>query len=261
MFARIGGDHRAFAVDELLAGFVATTKQAEVVGLAPRRHHGDVLDLRQAVEGQRPLAGDGRHAGHGADVIDVHPDRPRGGVWAGVASILQLVEDALHLEPRLRRLLRVEFGLAQGILVVEEDRGGVDQRQRDQAALAIDHAGFQIGRQIGHLQRLAGLGHHVLQGNECLRLRQHFAHVVAAHQVQACRLATLFDAGKFQVAAVFLVEAVDHRLQLRFALRPKVMRQFEIGRRLNGSLLCGRLCRRFGSQHRRTGKNQRHGDD
>ena len=245
--ARIGGDHRAFALVEAGAGFVTTAEEAEITRLGPGCHHRDVLHLRQAVEGQLALVGGCRDAGNGADVINMHPHWPRRGIGALVAGVLQLVEHALHFEPGFRRLFRIQLGLAQRILVVEQYRRRINHRQRDQTALGIADTRLQFGRNVSGTQGLAVLGHDLMQRQEGLGVGQRLACIVATQQVQPSRLFALFQTRQLEVAALLLVEAVDHRLQPLFAHRPEVVGQLEVGRNGRCRLLClGRLLGRLG---------------
>nr|WP_287663966.1 hypothetical protein [Accumulibacter sp.] len=120
----------------------------------------------------------------GAQVVDMHPGWPGGGVGAGAAGVEQFVGRLLRFSPGLWRLLRVEAGLAEGGLVDEQHRGRQRDRQRKEVSWAslrpTRSSGASFPPSRGHI----GFLHHLMQGFEIRFCGDETRLFLTRHQIQ-----------------------------------------------------------------------------
>ena len=193
------------------------------------------------------------HAGHGADVINVHQTGHEV-VYGQGSRHPAACRGCLHLEPRLRRLLRVELGLAQGILVVEETGWSRSAAARPDGP-AIDHT----RPSDRPTDRPPSSGWPALAIMSCKGMN-----AFGCASTSSCRsgasgsrpagLPPFSMRASFKLPLFSLLKRSITACNCCFALRPRLCASSKSGRRLSGCQLRCRFCRRLGSQHRRTGK-------
>ena len=97
----------------------------------------------------------------GREALELRPADPAGGERALVAAGLQLGGGQRHFGPGLRRLLRVEAGGLEGVLVVVEDGGGAVEREAQHLAVRRGVVAGHRRHVAARVELLAGVLHHL----------------------------------------------------------------------------------------------------
>ncbi len=164
---RRGQEDRAFARGEAALAGVGAARVVVGLVLLQLDQRLQVLHLQRRVELQLGVEavhavglGGERHVVPGRELLEVDPGDPGVAEAAvGIAGGLQLLGGLEHFGPGLRRLVGVEAGLLERVLVVPHHRAGRVERERQHLALGGGIVAGD-GRQVGlGIERLAGLLH------------------------------------------------------------------------------------------------------
>jgi hypothetical protein len=190
-----------------------------------------MLDLDQTIEIELAFCIGHLDAVPGAQVVDMHPGWPGGGVGAGAAGVEQFVGRLLRFSPGLWRLVRVEAGLAEGGLVDEQHRGGQRDRQRKEVSLGVAEADAQFGRQFSAVEGQIGFLHHLMQRFEIRFCGDETRLFLTRHQIQVLGSIALHAAHESDLVFLLLrIEPFNQLLETLGALFVKLMRKIDLCR-------------------------------
>jgi hypothetical protein len=159
-----------------------------------------------------------RHVVDGAELLELRPRRPRGGEAArrrvGCADLLRRLAE---LVPGLGRLVRIEPGLLEGVLVVEHDRGRAVERHRHHPAVGQAVVAGHRGQVGGGIELHAGFLHQFVHRLDRAAGRHHGrgADLEHLHDVRRVAGAERSDRAHHGLGVAALEGRVDAVLGLR----------------------------------------------